>query len=171
MAVTREWARSRSISTVNQTSLVVDGAKVTLSGGTVTMSNSAANYIFGAATADTLTNQETISGAGHIGNGQMTLTNSGTINSDDSAGITIQANGGAKNTGTLEATAGSTLALTAMTVTNTGGSILADASQLQLTSATINGGAADPDGGVDPEIEQRHHSRWQHSHQQRDGTD
>lgn len=128
-------------STVNQTSLVIDGAKVTLSGGTVTMSNSAANYIFGAATADTLTNQEAISGAGHIGNGQMTLTNSGTIDSDDSAGMTIQANGGTKNTGTLEATAGSTLALIDMTVTNTGGKILADASQLQLTSATINGGA------------------------------
>jgi len=128
-------------STVNQTSLVVDGAKVTLSGGTVTMSNSAANYIFGAATADTLTNQESISGAGHIGNGQMTLTNSGTINSDDSAGMVIQANGGAKNTGTLEATAGSTMALTGMTVTNTSGTISADASQLQVTNATINGGA------------------------------
>ena len=128
-------------STVNQTSLVVDGAKVTLKGGTVTMSDSAANYIFGAATADALTNQETISGAGHIGNGQMTLTNSGTINSDDSAGMTIQANGGTKNTGTLEATAGSTLALTGMTVTNTGGTISADASQLQVTNATINGGA------------------------------
>jgi hypothetical protein len=128
-------------STANQTSLVIDGAKVTLSGGTVTLSNSAANYIYGAATADTLINQETISGAGHIGNGQMTLTNSGIINSDDSAGMTIQANGGAKNTGTLEATAGSTLALSGMTVTNTGGTILADASQLQVTSATINGGA------------------------------
>jgi len=128
-------------STVNQTSLVVDGAKVTLSGGTVTMSNSAANYIYGAAKADTLINQESISGAGHIGNGQMTLTNSGTINSDDSAGMTIQANGGTKNTGTLEATAGSTLALTGMTVTNTGGTISADASQVQVTNATIAGGA------------------------------
>jgi hypothetical protein len=128
-------------STGNQTSLVTDGAKVTLSGGTVTLSNSAANYIYGAATADTLTNQETISGAGHIGNGQMTLTNSGTINSDDSAGMTIQANGGAKNTGTVEATSGSTLALTGMTVTNTGGTISAAASQLQVTNATINGGA------------------------------
>src|SRR3984957_17277308 len=128
-------------STGNQTSLVMDGAKVTLSGGTVTMSNSAANYIYGAATTDTLINQESISGAGHIGNGQMTLTNSGTINSDDSAGMTIQANGGAKNTGTLEATAGSTLALTGMTVTNAGGTISAAASQLQVTNATINGGA------------------------------
>ena len=98
-------------SSASQTSLVVDGAKVTLSGGTVTMSiDDAANYIFGAAKADTLINEESISGAGHIGNGQMTLTNSGTIDSDDSAGMVIQANGGTKNTGTLEATAGSTLA-------------------------------------------------------------
>ncbi len=32
------------------------GANVTLSGGTVTMTNNATNYILGAATADTLTN-------------------------------------------------------------------------------------------------------------------
>ena len=43
------------------------------------MSNSAANYIIGAATADTLTNQETISGAGNIGDAQMTLVNSGSV--------------------------------------------------------------------------------------------
>jgi hypothetical protein len=128
-------------STANSTTLIVDGAKVTLSGGTLTLSDSAENFIYGAATADTLNNQERISGAGHIGNGQMTLTNSGTIDSDGSAGMTIQANGGTKNTGTLEATAGSTLALAGMTVTNTGGTIAADASELQVTSATINGGA------------------------------
>ena len=51
-------------STGNFTELVIDGTNVTLSGGTVTLSNNANNYIFGAATADTLTNQETISGLG-----------------------------------------------------------------------------------------------------------
>ena len=127
-------------STGNITELVIDGTNVTLSGGTVTMSNNANNYIFGAATADTLTNQETISGAGHIGNGQMTLVNSGTINANQSAGLIVQANGGATNTGTMEATAGSALTLTSTTVTNTGGTITANVSSLDLINSTINGG-------------------------------
>jgi hypothetical protein len=76
-------------STGNFTELVLQG-NVTLSGGgAVTMTNNANNFIFGATGADTLTNQETISGAGHIGNGQMTLVNSGTINANQSAGMTL----------------------------------------------------------------------------------
>jgi hypothetical protein len=121
------------------TELVLQG-NVTLSGGTVTMSNNANNYIFGAATADILTNQETIQGAGHIGNGQMTLVNSGTINANQSGGMTLQLSGGATNTGTIEATGGE-LAFTSTTVTNTGGTISANANTLLLTSSTINGGA------------------------------
>jgi hypothetical protein len=77
------------------------GSSVTLSGGSVTMSNNFNNYILGAANADTLSNQETISGAGHIGNGTMTLVNSGTINANGSAGMLIQVNGGLTNSGTL----------------------------------------------------------------------
>ncbi len=124
----------------NFTELVLEG-NVTLSGsGTVTLTNNANNYIFGAATADTLTNQETIQGAGHIGNGVMTLVNSGTINANQSAGMTIQANGGATNTGTIKATGG-TLELLSTTVTNTGGTVSANAETLNLTSSTINGGA------------------------------
>src|SRR5260370_29940872 len=41
------------------TDLVIGGANVTLSGGTLTMSNNAENFIFGATGADTLTNKET----------------------------------------------------------------------------------------------------------------
>ena len=88
------------------TELKVNGANVTLSGGSVTMSNNANNYILGAATADTLTNQETIQGAGHIGNSSMTLVNSGIINANQSAGMTIQVSGGVTNTGTMKATGG-----------------------------------------------------------------
>jgi hypothetical protein len=128
-------------STGNITSLAIGAPSVTLSGGgTVTLSNNANNFIFGATTADTLTNQETIQGAGHIGNGQLTLVNSGIINSNQTAGMTIQANGGTTNTGTLEATSGSTLGLVGMTVTNTGGTISANGSKLQEINATINGG-------------------------------
>lgn len=123
----------------NNTELVLSG-NVTLSGGTVTMSNNAANYIFGQVSTDTLTNKETISGAGHIGNGQMTLVNSGTINANQSAGMTIDANGGLTNTGTLEATSGATLALTGMTITDAGGTLSANTGTLQLNSTTVNGG-------------------------------
>src|SRR5260370_30255111 len=80
-----------------------------MSSGTVTLSNNAGNVIFGAVTSDTLTNQETIQGAGSIGGsfGILTLVNSGTINANQSAGLTIEATGsGNNNTGTIEATAG-----------------------------------------------------------------
>src|SRR5205823_6241307 len=98
------------------------------------------NYILGAAAADTLTNQETIQGAGHIGNGTMTLVNSGTINANQSAGMTLQATGGVTNTGTLKATGG-VLALTGTIVNNAGGTVSANNNMLQLTNTTINGGA------------------------------
>jgi hypothetical protein len=126
-------------STGSVTELEVAGANVTLSGGTVTMSNQANNYILGAVTADTLTNQETIQGAGHLGNGTLTLVNSGTINATQSAGITFQTNGGTTNTGTIEATGGP-LAFTSTTVTNTGGTILDSGQALAMTNSTINGG-------------------------------
>src|SRR5258706_5340689 len=98
---------------------------VTLSGGTVTMSNNVNNFIFGQVSTDTLTNKETIQGAGQIGNGKMTLVNSGTINANQSAGITVNANGGATHTGTLEATSRSTLALLSTTAANRGGNVSA----------------------------------------------
>ena len=123
------------------TQIVLQG-NATLSGGSVTLGNSTVNSIQGALTADTLTNQETISGAGEIGNGSMTLVNSGTINANQSTALTIQdgTSAVAINTGTLEATAGGTLKLQSTTFTNTGGTISANGSTIQVNSSTINGG-------------------------------
>jgi len=59
----------------NTSELVLQGS-VTLSGGSVTMSNNSQNYILGGLGTDILTNQKTISGAGTIGDNQMTLVNS-----------------------------------------------------------------------------------------------
>jgi hypothetical protein len=123
----------------------IGAPSVTLSGGgTVTMSNNANNYIVGSATANTLTNEETIQGAGSIGGGNgstsLTLVNTGIINANQSAGMAIAAGGGTTNSGTLEATAGSTLTLSG-TFTNAGGNISADDSTLKLSNATVNGGA------------------------------
>jgi fibronectin-binding autotransporter adhesin len=127
-------------STGNFTELVL-GGNVTLSGGTVTLSNNSQNYIFGNVATDVLTNQETIQGAGQIGHGQMQLVNSGTINSDDSSGITLSANMGVTNTGTLEATNGSTLLISGSgIINNTGGTISANTGTITATSTTVDGG-------------------------------
>src|SRR3984893_13191917 len=124
----------------NFTELIIGAANVTLSGGgTLMMSNNAQNIIIGASGTDKLTNQETIQGAGNIGYGRLTLVNSGTINANQSAGLTIDTPGGLTNTGTIEATGG-TLLLYGTTVTNTGGKISDSGKTLQLTNSTINGG-------------------------------
>ena len=95
----------------NPTVLKLNG-NVTLKGaGSVTMDNNANNLIFGTAGGNVLTNQQNIQGAGNIGDGQMTLVNSGTINADAGPGqnaLVMQTSGGTTNTGTLEATNGST---------------------------------------------------------------
>src|SRR6266852_1890618 len=94
-------------------------------GGTVTMSNSPNNVIgvFGGG----LTNvNNTIRGAGHIGNTQMGLNNQGTVNANiGGAGanpLIIDTAGTGSNTGTMEATNGGTLELQA-SFNNTGGTI------------------------------------------------
>jgi len=126
------------------------GQTITLSGsGGLIMSNNVNNVIVG---QSTLLNEETISGAGQIGApdlgyGPLTLANSGTINANASAGMTISAAGGITNTGTIEATNGATLALQNMGsggtlgIINTGGTISANASTLMLEGVTISGGA------------------------------
>src|SRR5260370_11650395 len=88
------------------TDLVLQG-NVTLSGGTVTLSNNFQNYIFGAVTTDILTNQATIQGAGQIGHGQMGLVNSGTINANASSNLIIDvSSSNFNNKRTSEATGG-----------------------------------------------------------------
>jgi fibronectin-binding autotransporter adhesin len=123
----------------NGTSLIIQG-DTTLTGGSITLSNNTQNYIYGQVGTDTLTNEETISGSGNIGNNSMTLVNSGTINANGSAGMTINPNGGVTNTGTIEATGGSTLTFSGIKVGNAGGTISANTGTLDVTNSTINGG-------------------------------
>ncbi|MBB3454353.1 T1SS-143 domain-containing protein [Rhizobium sp. BK313] len=75
-------------------------------GGTVTLSDDASNIIFGSGDDVTLTNVDnTISGAGQLGNGHLTLINEGTIIADGSHALVIDTGVNAvSNTGTLEAT-------------------------------------------------------------------
>jgi hypothetical protein len=117
------------------------GPAVTLSGGTVTLSNNTNNQMC-TATADILNKQETIQGAGKIGGsfGTLRLTNLGTINGNQSAGLTSDAAGDAVNTGTIEATGG-TLLVTGTNLNNLGGTISSSGQTLQVNSSTIFGGA------------------------------
>jgi hypothetical protein len=135
-------------STGNVTDLLIGTANVTLSGtGTFTMSNTVQNFIFGTAATNQLTNQSTIQGAGNIGDGQMALNNTGTIDANQSNALTLQISNGATNIGTIEATSGGTLILNGGTYTNTGGTISDNASTLELeNSATINGGTVSQTG-------------------------
>jgi hypothetical protein len=111
--------------------LLIGAAGVSLSGkGSVTLSNAPGNRIYGLAAGDTLTNVDnTVSGAGQIGYGQMKLvnqaagkiianqaqpmeintgstaiTNSGVIESDGTGGLLVDSD--VVNTGTLLALAG-----------------------------------------------------------------
>ena len=88
----------------NGTEIELNG-NVTLKGtGTLVMSDNSNNYIYGLSGTDVLTNASTIEGAGHIGDGQMSLVNSGTINATGGNTLTIAVSGTVNNTGTFEAT-------------------------------------------------------------------
>ncbi len=128
-------------------------------GGSVTLSNNASNVIYGAGA--TLMNEETIQGSGTIGgttgigNTDMVLTNSGTINASQSVPLQIDASGATgTNTGTIEATNGAALVLYS-SLTNTGGTILASGtgSTVQLVGATVAGGTltTTSGGGIEGE--------------------
>lgn len=94
-------------STGSETDLQILVESVTLQGGGhVTLSDSDQNVIFGGSAAATLHNVDnTISGAGHLGAGQMTLVNEGTILADGEHALVIDTGSNLiHNSGTLEAT-------------------------------------------------------------------
>ena len=104
---------------------------LTLSGsGTVSLLGDGNNFIVDNNTSVTLTNHNTIAGAGTIGDSFMKLVNSGTINANNSVGLSIDAAvinagkmegttsgiglyivGGGTNAGTIEATTGGYVAI------------------------------------------------------------
>jgi hypothetical protein len=136
-------------STGDETDLEVLVKGVTLQGGgQVILSDNGENVIFGGTADATLTNVDnTISGAGQIGQGQMTLVNQGTINANGSNALVIDTGSNAvTNSGTLEATAAG--GLTVDSAVNNSGNLLAEGGNLTLKgdvtgsgSATISGSA------------------------------
>ena len=112
----------------DSTRLIIAGTNGTLGNGTVTLSNNPNNLISGTSVSNSLTNQGIIQGAGQLGDGQLKLVNSGTINANQSSALVINSGASFTNTGLVESTATGGLLLDATTVTNTGGTIAGSAS-------------------------------------------
>ncbi|MEF0943951.1 T1SS-143 repeat domain-containing protein, partial [Rhizobium sp. BR 362] len=94
-------------STGNETAFEIVQHGLTLTGGgTVMLSDDASNIIFGSGDDVTLTNVDnTISGAGQLGDGHLTLVNEGTIIADGIHALVIDTGVNAvNNTGMLEVT-------------------------------------------------------------------
>ena len=125
-------------------------------GGQVVFASGGNNYITGNGGAlnelDNVNN--TISGVGNIGNGNMTLVNetAGVINADQTGQLTIQVNGGLTNIGLLEATNTGGLFILNSTIDNTynGGagkvSAVGAGAHVDLQNSTIYGGALTTSG-------------------------
>ena len=107
----------------NNSHLIIDTGGVTLAGsGNVTLSDSPGSgyNIFGNGTSTTLTNQNTISGAGEIGSNGLLLTNQGVIDATGTNPLIVDTGASTvTNSGTLEATNNGEL-FVASNVTNTG---------------------------------------------------
>ena len=149
--------------TLNSSSLVIGGPVTLTGGGIVDLNGGTSNLIYGAASADVLTNlNNTIQGSGNIGNNSMGLVNQGTIDANignRSDALTIQTSSGTTNSGILEATAGGNLILNGGAYNNAGGTILASGdngsgilSIVTLQNATITGGTLSTvgDGLIQP---------------------
>ncbi|MGA2017382.1 MAG: hypothetical protein ABSH26_10515, partial [Opitutaceae bacterium] len=130
-------------------------ASATLAGGGVltmgyTGSGAGQAYLQQAVGGVTLTNENTIQGQGIIGNGGLTVSNASgaTINANSSgATLLINGSGGVTNSGLLEATAGGTLNLQSVTVSNQTGNITAgNGSTVLLDNSGVIGGTLNNTG-------------------------
>jgi len=140
-------------STGAATRLIAESGFVTLKGhGLVQMSDNANNLIYGSNGNYTLTNiDNTISGAGQIGAGQLHFTNNWIVNANQTVPLTINTSNLVTNTSIFEATSGGNLVLAGQTVLNTGGLILAKGagSHVDLNGSNILGGTLKSNtGGV-----------------------
>ncbi|HUB24571.1 MAG TPA: hypothetical protein VL992_04005 [Tepidisphaeraceae bacterium] len=117
---------------------------VTINGtGTITLSSTGEAQIFGVPSTDTLTlgANQTIQGAGQIGEGDMSLINNGTIDADvPTAGLVLEPSSEFTNnaTGTWEASNGATMSLTAGKFANSGTVEALDGSTVTFVSGSAN---------------------------------
>jgi hypothetical protein len=121
---------------------IIQRGLVLTGGGTVVLSDDANNVISGTMSSVTLVNVDnTISGAGQLGAGLLSLDNGGTIVADGVNGLTIDTGANTiTNSGTLEATGTGGL-LVASAVLNTG-LLWANGGGLTFTSSVSGEGGA-----------------------------
>jgi hypothetical protein len=131
----------------NETDLQLIEHGITLDGhGQVILSDNSENVITGTVSDVTLDNLDnTISGAGHLGNGQMTLVNEGTIIATGTNALDIDTGTNVVvNTGTLEATGSGGLVIHG-DVANSG-LLWANGGNITVTGAVNGSGSAIIDG-------------------------
>jgi hypothetical protein len=136
-------------STGDETDLEILVRGVTLEGGgQVTLSDNSQNVVFAGDASAVLTNVDnTISGAGQLGDGQMTLFNEGVIDANGTNALVVDT--GSKvitNSGILEATGNGGLIVNSA-VANTG-SLLADGGNLTFNGAVTGNGTATISGAA-----------------------
>jgi len=134
-------------STGDETDLQLIENGVTLDGGgQILLSDSDANVISGTSSTVTLNNEDnTISGAGQLGNGELSLTNAGTIDATGVHLLTINTGSNIVfNSGTLEASGAGGL-MVASSIANSG-VLWANASYLTVQGEVSGSGVAKIDG-------------------------
>jgi VCBS repeat-containing protein len=134
-------------STGDETDLQLIENGLTLDGGgQIVLSDSDANVISGTSASVTLNNEDnTISGAGQLGNGELSLTNAGTIDATGIHQLTIDTGSNIVfNSGTLEASGAGGLTV-ASSIANSG-VLWANASYLTVQREVSGSGIAKIDG-------------------------
>jgi hypothetical protein len=144
-------------STGHETDLQLIGYGITLEGGgQVILSDGSQNFISGTDPSVMLTNVDnTLSGAGHLGNGQLTLINEGTIDANGTHPLIVDTGANPiTNSGTLEATGSGGLIIDSDVVNS--GTIWANEGNVAIHgnvtgdgSATISGNATLEFAGAD----------------------
>ncbi|HKO69493.1 MAG TPA: VCBS domain-containing protein, partial [Bradyrhizobium sp.] len=131
----------------DDTDLQLIGSGITLDGGGhIVLSDSDHNVICGTSSAVTLDNEDnTISGAGQLGNGTLSLTNSGTIDATGTHALTVDTGSNSiMNSGVLEAS-GSGGMVVASAIANSG-VLWANGAYLTLEGDVSGNGIAKIDG-------------------------
>lgn len=136
-------------STGNESDLEILVRGATLEGGgALTLSDNSANVVFGGDPGAVLTNVDnTISGAGQLGAGTLTLDNGGVINATGTNALVIDTGANTvANSGTLEASGAGGLVVNSA-VANTG-TLWANGGNVTVEGAATGGGAARISGGA-----------------------
>lgn len=133
-------------STANTTDFIFGGANPTLTGGgSVLLTGTGTNRLYGAVGSTTLTNVDNIiSGFGSLGANQLTLVNNSDIHANIAGTtLTVDPSPSVTNTGQMRASNGAILRLQDGSFLNTGGTVSATGtgSKVQFSGATVSGGA------------------------------